>query len=486
MNGYSVTMRHEAFKRDGARGVVRHSIRSVEEKNGVYRNHSNERIDPSRTADNVVFVNDGRGGFVEAETTQQVHDHRESVLQKRADKQKLRKNQNVMMETLLQLDGEFSGTATEFLADSNGNADETRRLLDVLTNHIVDKVGQENVSYIALHVDETSPHVQIGWTPLAEDGSLDFRKILGETRYWKSSGRMRGTLTKQMLSDQHKEVRALLNEHGYPAVEVFSSPHHTKHEVFKRQQQQLDAAFAEREGEVKKREDDVALQERRVKRRKEELDTGKKQLKDDQEQLKNDREAFAKQQEEQQRVHNEEVTKAQRDLKKRKKYLDEKEAAGKKRLKQQLDNERATMRADVERREERVGEREQQQQKFSDAMNRFMNTKPFRDTEENIRGKTSMMGPQERFVEETLKLAEAIGVEHTPGAFLGASETPPQARESMKKGSVDTLPNPRTPNSAKKRELTIVEEVAAAREAKRRREAIQQQEPEEEQEAPDV
>lgn len=461
MNGYSVTMRHEAFKRDGARGVVRHSIRSVEEKNGVYRNHSNERIDPSRTADNVVLVNDGRGGFVEAETTQQVHDHRQSVLQKRADKQKLRKNQNVMMETLLQLDGEFSGTATEFLADSNGNADETRRLLNVLTDHIVDKVGQENVSYIALHVDETSPHVQIGWTPLAEDGSLDFRKILGETRYWKSSGRMRGTLTKQMLSDQHKEVRELLNEHGYPAVEVFSSPHHTKHEVFKRQQTQLNAAFAEREGAVKKREDDVVLQERRVTRRKEKYAEDKEQLDKDRKQLDKDRDAFAKQQEKQQQAHNEQVAKAQRDLKKREKDLAEKEAAGKKQLKQQLDNERAKMLAGVERREERVGEREQQQQEFSDAMKRFMNTKPFRDTEEDIRGKTSMMGPRERFVEETLKLAEAIGVEHTPGAFLGASKTPPQAREPMKKGSVDTLPNPRTPNSAKKQGLTIVDEVEA-------------------------
>ena len=248
--GYSVTMRHEPYKPSGAREVVQHAIRSVEEKNGVFRSHSNENIDASRTASNVVLVNDGHGGFVEAETPQQIHEHRKSVLAKRADKQKLRKNQNAMMETLLQLDEEFAGNATEFLADSNGNAEETRRLLKVLTDHIVDKVGQENVNYIALHVDETSPHVHIGWTPLATDGSLDFRKILGETRLWKKDGRMRGTLTKKMMSDHHKEVRALLNEHGYPAVEVFSAPRHEKHEVYKRQQKQLDVAFAEREGAV--------------------------------------------------------------------------------------------------------------------------------------------------------------------------------------------------------------------------------------------
>lgn len=479
--GYSVTMRHEPYKRDSADGVVRHAIRSVEEENGVYRSHSNKNIDASRTASNVVWVNDGRGGFVEADTPQQIHDHRKSVLAKRADKQKLRKNQNVMMETLLQLDGDFSGTSEEFLADSNGNAEETRRLLKVLTDHIVDKVGQDNVNYIALHVDETSPHVQIGWTPLAEDGSLDFRKILGETRLWKHDGRMRGTLTKKMMSDHHKEVRALLNEHGYPAVEVFSDPHHAKHDVYKRQQQQLDVAFAEREGAVKKREKDAELQERRVGRRKKELDAGKKQLKDDQEQLKNDRDAFATQQQAQQQALNDQAVKMQREFEEKKKDLAEKEAAAK----EQLENERATMLADVERREDRVGEREQQQQEFSDAMKRFMNTKPFRDTEEEIRGKTSMMSSQERFVEETLKLAEAIGVEHTAGSFTGRSKTPPDAREPMQKGSVDTRLKSRTPNSAKKRELTIVEEVEAARK-KKRREALQQQQQESDKDAPDV
>lgn len=454
MNGYSVTMRHEAYKRDGARGVVRHSIRSVEEKNGVYRNHSNERIDPSRTAANVVLVNDGRGGFVEAETPQQIHDHRESVLQKRADKQKLRKNQNVMMETLLQLDGDFSGTSEEFLADSNGNAEETRRLLKVLTDHIVDKVGQENVNYIALHVDETSPHVQIGWTPLAEDGSLDFRKILGETRYWESSGRMRGTLTKKMMSDHHKEVRALLNEHGYPAVEVFSSPHHTKHEVFKRQQTELDAAFAEREGAVKERENNVVLQERRVKRRKEELDAGKKQLKDDQEQLKTDREAFAKQQEEQQRAHNEQVTRAQRDLKKKKEDLAKKEAAAKERL----ENERATMLADVKSREERVGEREHavekredQQKQARKAVSQFMNSRYYRNA---VQHPTEVPREQAQLVNAVRDLYDDL----RPQVDLA-----PQAREPVQKGSVDTRLKSRTPNSAKKQQSTILEEIEEAR-----------------------
>jgi hypothetical protein len=452
--GYSVTMRTESYKPAGVRGVMDHAIRSVEEKNGVFRSHSNTNIDASRTASNVVWVNDGHGGFVEAETPQQIHEHRKSVLAKRADKQKLRKNQNVMMETLLQLDEEFAGNATEYLADSNGNAEETRRLLKVLTDHIVDKVGQDNVNYIALHVDETSPHVHIGWTPLAKDGSLDFRKILGETRLWKKDGRMRGTLTKKMMSDHHKEVRALMNEHGYPAVEVFSAPRHEKHEVYKRQQQQLDAAFAEREGAVKERENNVERLERGVKRRKDELDTGKKQLKDDQEQLKADRDAFAKQQEEQQRAHNEQVAKSQRDLKKRKEDLAKEEAAAKKRL----ENERATMLADVESREKRVGEREQavekredQQKQARKAVNQFLNSRYSRNAMEHP---TEVPREQAQLVNAVSDLYDDL----RPQVNLA-----PQAREPLQKGSVDTRPKSRTPNSAKKQQSNILEEMEEAR-----------------------
>lgn len=454
--GYSVTVRHDHYKQGGAAGVLRHAIRSVEEEHGIFREHSNKNIDATRTNENVVLVNDGQGGFKQADSPQEAMQHRRSRLAKRADKRKLRSNQNTHMETLLQLDSEFTGSSEEFLSDAKGTADETRRLLQVLTDHIVDKVGQENVNYIALHVDETSPHVQIGWTPLAEDGSLDFRKILGEMKLWKKDGRMRGTLTKKMMSDHHKEVRALLNEHGYPAVEVFSTPQHEEHAPYKRQQAQLDAKLTERQVNVEQRENDCELRERRITRRENKYATDKQQLDNDRATLDNERAAFEEQKQKQQRAHeteqqrlNEVARRQRKDFEKREKALKDKKAADQQQIKNEresmlseVDNERKTKLSEVQEREDSLGQREQAQQQFKSDLLKYMNSKPFRDAAQEIgsRGTEKTW----RIAEETIGLAERIGVEWKSGSFSGTSNSHPHARERTRERVKDPRPPART------------------------------------------
>lgn len=458
--GYSVTMRHERIKHDGARGVVRHAIRSVEESNGIRRKHANKNIDAARTGENQVWIYDGNGGFVEAQTPAQIHDYREELLSQRKDKRKIRKDQITMMETVLQLDNEFTGSAAEYLADAHGTAEQTAHLLNVLTDYVVEKVGAKNVNYIALHVDETSPHVQIGWTPLADDGSLDFRKILGETRQWKD-GRMRGTLTPKMMADQHEEVRQLMNDHGYPAVEVFAAPRHEKNEVFKRQQELLDSKFVERETAVKLREDQVEFDEKRVAKRYSRVEADKQQLKDD-------RAAFEQEKAQQQRANDDQqrqfatqqqqVAAQQRDLDEREKQLDEREkqmavdAAEAERqrkeqldneretLRKEIDNERATMLADVEQREQDVAVREELQQKVKQAANTFMDTRVYRN---------AMKYPMDMPAEE-VQFANAVSqlyldVKTPPHSYLEL-----QGRGPMKKGGTDTRLKSRTPTPAEK------------------------------------
>lgn len=454
-NGYSVTLRHERITNGGAAGAIRHSIRSVEERNGVYRNHSNEKIDPQRTGANLVLVNDGDGGFKEATTTQQVHGYRRRMLNKRTDKRKLRKNQVSHMETLVQLDGAFTGTAVEYLADSHGTTEESKRLLQVLTDHVVEMVGQERINYIALHVDETSPHVHIGWTPIADDGSLEYRKVIGDT-YIDKTGKPRGLLTKKMLSEQHKAVRKLMNDNGYPAVEVYASRKHEKHEVFKRQKKELDVKFAEREFKVEQRESDCELRERRVSRREDALTKNK-------EALKTEREAFEKQQkaqkkalEAQQQQLNEVARRQKTAIEKREKALKEKTEAEQ----QKISNERDAMLKDVQKRENSVGEREQAQQQFKSDLLKFMNSKPFRDKAQEIgnRGTEGFW----RIAEETISLAERIGVEWKPGSFSGTSNSRPQARERTRERVEDTWPPARTPErstKAKKKKSGDVAEI---------------------------
>lgn len=460
--GYSVTMRHDHFKQGGAGGVMRHAIRSVEEEHGIFRDHSNENIDAQRTSENVVLVNDGQGGFKKADTPQEAMQHRKSRLALRADKRKLRSNQNTHMETLLQLDSEFAGSSEEYLSDAKGTADETRRLLQVLTDHVVDKVGQENVNYIALHVDETSPHVQIGWTPLADDGSLDFRKILGEVKLWKKDNRMRGTLTQQMMSDQHKEVRALLNEHGYPAVEVFSTPQHEEHAPYKRQQQQLDTKLTEREYKVKQSEDDADLRERRITRRENKHSTDKQQLDNDRATLDNERETFKTQQQEQQRAHEEEqqrlneVARRQRkDFEKREKALKDKTAADQQQINNERDsmlseveNERTSMSEDIESREKSVGEWEDRQVKTREAVGKFMDSRYYQNA---VKHPMDVSRDQSAFVKKVGELYQDIrrtGFEPTLSTPSDRARSRSEATEAPK--------------------TDIVREVKEAREKKRK------------------
>lgn len=457
-DGFSVTFRHDRFKHGGAAGVVRHSIRSVEEKHGIYRNHSNEKIDPKRTAANTVLVNDGQGGFKEAETVREVHDYRRRLVNKRKDTRKLRDNQISHMETLVQLDGDFAGTAVEFLNDSRGTADESRRLLQVLTDHVVDMVGQERINYIALHVDETSPHVHIGWTPLAEDGSLEYRKVIGDT-YIDKTGKSRGLLTKKMLSDQQKDVRQLMNDNGYPAVEVFSSPKHEKHEVYKRQQQNLEIKFAERENDIKQREDKCDLREYRVSRR-------EQTVKDEKSKLETERDDFAqemdKQRQEldtQRRQHQEAVRKQKEDFDKREKALKEKTEADQ----QKLSNERDAMLTEVQERKDSLGERENSVQQWEErqvktrkAVAKFMNSRYFTNAM-----KYPMDMPREQ--SDFVKAVSDLYADIRPTGLEPTHSTPSDRARSRSEATTSRA-KPRTPTKhVQRRKPDIVREMEEAR-----------------------
>lgn len=463
MDGYSVVMRHERFKGDTPHAVIKHAGRSVEEENGIFRTHSNENIDSSRTHHNSVHVYDGDGGFREAESIEEIEEYRQSLLAQRKDKRKLRKDQVTHMETLLQLDPMFTGSSEQFINDDLGTAaDSSKYIEEVLLPHVIDKIGMERINYIALHLDEKSPHVHIGWTPIADDGSLDFRKVIGETRQMKD-GRIRGVLTPKMLSDQHKEIRELLQDNGYPAVEVYSSPKHEKHEVYKRQQKELNVAFAEREGKVKTSEDEADLRERRITRRENKYATDKQQLDNDRATLDNERAAFEEQKQEQQRAHEaeqqrlDEVARQQReDFEKREKELKDKKAADQ----QQLENDRATMLSEVNderdtklsevqeredsvgQREQAVSERENEQKRLRKVINSFMASRYYQNAKKHP---MDVSRDQAAFVKEVGELYQDI----RPTGLESTHNTPSDRARSRSEATT-TRAKPRTPTKRAK------------------------------------
>lgn len=236
MNGSgTVSYRHEFFKGD-ASGAIAHSIRSLEQDEGVFRQHSNNMIDPQRTVANEVFYFEN-GQAKTFTGTAEIYERVKARQDERASTKKLRSNQVAFCETIFQLDPEFTGSSADYINGSNVvHGVYMRRLMMEAAKHITETVGgEENVVYIAMHLDEANPHFHIGWVPLAGDGALDYRKVLGGVKKDKT-GRERGNYTPKKMSEEHDRLHAMLGAHGYQVVRLNGQRKHQTVAEFKRDQ----------------------------------------------------------------------------------------------------------------------------------------------------------------------------------------------------------------------------------------------------------
>lgn len=179
----SYTMTFDASKKVSKQGGhhskwIKHIARDVDRENGVEQRHSNKRIDPSRTQNNITMMNDGKGGYVRPENTRQVIAHLEGVLKgietgTGADgkKRAMRKDAVVMRGVVLQLDPDwFKDHCPDWKA--NGLNEDAQRYTREMLAWAEDSFGQENIVMWSVHLDEDNPQLQVGMIPKTADGRL--------------------------------------------------------------------------------------------------------------------------------------------------------------------------------------------------------------------------------------------------------------------------------------------------------------------------
>lgn len=183
------------IKKDNLRACVIHNARDVyEREHGRQLRHSNKMIDEELTHDNVTLVNDAQGDFREALNIQEIEDYVNHRLGDVKSTRKMRKDAVIMRGLVMQLDPEYTKSATE---------DDVIDNLEHMIEWAIDTFGQKNIAYISSHMDETNPHLHIGFIPVTDDGRLS------QKDWFK---------TPKHLRAMHSSLRAHMRANGYEAT----------------------------------------------------------------------------------------------------------------------------------------------------------------------------------------------------------------------------------------------------------------------------
>lgn len=222
---YTVTHRQAGVTRSDSVGLLRHSFRDVDRKNGVEISHTNEMIDSDRTVWNVSrFYRDGvevelhKTGDLIRELDARIAAHPVYVTKKDGTKvpRKLAKTTGVLREIIIQFDPEFTKSSVENIQDEltddeTGIArqEEVKRFFAVATEYYANLYGKHNLFASSEHWDETSPHMHLYLTPIDEQGRFRQESFI-------KSGR--GSKSGMALND--KAFREHLNDNGFDVDRV--------------------------------------------------------------------------------------------------------------------------------------------------------------------------------------------------------------------------------------------------------------------------
>lgn len=206
-------------------GLQRHNERVPGQK------HSNERIDDSRTSDNV-FLKKADSKFQTS-----VNDVIEN--ERKGGTKGVRKDAVRMVEATVQLSGKVLDMSE----------DEQEQVLRDSYEWLKNKFGEDNVISAVIHKDETNMHLHFDFVPI-EDGKLNAKAIISKPRL------------KQYQTDflkNLKENHVSMNfERGGGETNGLSQ---RDFEIMQKEREKLMQEIAEREKEIDAREDKLDLRE---------------------------------------------------------------------------------------------------------------------------------------------------------------------------------------------------------------------------------
>lgn len=148
---------HITKHKNGTRGQQRHNERKEGQK------HSNRRIDPTRTKDNVWLTPDDGRTF---------NERIESILEENyTGKRKVRSTAVKMCEITVQIGGDLA---------ENGTEEEQVEALKQAFEELKETYGETNIVSAVIHVDETTPHLHFDFVPITKKGGLSAREVVGD------------------------------------------------------------------------------------------------------------------------------------------------------------------------------------------------------------------------------------------------------------------------------------------------------------------
>lgn len=142
------------YKSSNIVGLQRHNQREN-------RNYSNKDIDTTMSDLNFDLVNSQNISF-----TKKVKDIIES---KRTTKKAIRKDAVTYCECIISSDNDFF---------RNLDIKEQQRFFEVSLKFLENRIGKDNIISANVHLDETTPHMHLGFVPMNLDGSLSAKKMV--------------------------------------------------------------------------------------------------------------------------------------------------------------------------------------------------------------------------------------------------------------------------------------------------------------------
>lgn len=179
---WTISHRQAGVTRSDIGGLIRHNFRDVDRQNSREISHSNERIRPGLTPLNESFIYKNGEAFEISDTSEILEelDARLATVSGTRTNRKtgvtkptlLRSSAGVVREIVLTLDPQFSRSSAFFIdnqeAGDGQHADEVRKHFSSMLAFYADLYGEENLLASSLHLDETTPHMHLFVTPIAE------------------------------------------------------------------------------------------------------------------------------------------------------------------------------------------------------------------------------------------------------------------------------------------------------------------------------
>lgn len=142
------------YKTSNIVGLQRHNQREN-------KNYSNQDIDKSMSNLNFDLVNSQKISF-----TKKVKD---IIDTKKTTKRAIRKDAVTYCECIISSDNDFFRKL---------DINEQQRFFDVSLKFLENRIGKDNIVSATVHLDETTPHMHLGFVPMNLDGSLSAKKMI--------------------------------------------------------------------------------------------------------------------------------------------------------------------------------------------------------------------------------------------------------------------------------------------------------------------